>query len=363
MARRAASGRARRLALVVNAPGLQVRRAEAFRRHLAPRYHVEVTVAPGSRQLAGLRAADAVYVIDPGRRGFPAVLAGRMLRRPVVVELGDPQGELYRVQGRGPLASRIGSGIDRVVSRHADAVVVRGRGLADILDVRAPWIEVPDGVDLDHFRPGRDGGVRATLGVPEDALVVGLTGSLHWSQKLRFGYGWDVVEALAHLRDQPVWALIVGAGAGLQHLGRRAAELGVEGRIVFPGEVPHHEVPCYLGAMDVCVSTQSNDAIGRGRTTAKLPEYLACDRFVLATVVGAAAEVLPSEMLLPYEGQRDDGHPGRLAQRLAGLVPRRRELRVGAGTRRIAEQLYCYRLLATKVQDLLDRVLSTRARD
>jgi glycosyltransferase involved in cell wall biosynthesis len=108
--------------------------------------------------------------------------------------------------------------------------------------------------------------------------------------------------------------------------------------------------------MDVCLSRQTDDDVGWSRTTAKLPEYLACDRHVLATAVGAASEVLPDEMLLPYEGSYDSGHVVRLAERLAALVPRQGELRRGAGTRRIALERYSYPALARSLSSFLYEV-------
>lgn len=343
-----------RMAMVVNADGLQVRRAKAFRRYLHPTFDVSVLVAPGRSDLRSLGTAHLVYVIDPGRRGFPAAFAAWLARRPVIVEMGDPQARLYHALGRSLAAVATGAGIDWLVTRRARAVVVRGRGLADVLRPRVPWTEIPDGVDLDLFRPGVGGDVRAALGIPAGALVVGLVGSLQWARRPGAGYGWDVVESLAELRDDPVWGLVVGDGVGLPHLRRRAKELGVADRLIFPGRVPHEQVPQYVSAMDVCVSTQSNDAVGRGRTTAKLPEYLACDRFVLATAVGGAAEVLPEEMLLPYEGQKDPGHPARLARRLTELLPHQAELRRGVGTRSIAERRYAYPVLAKRLAKFLE---------
>jgi glycosyltransferase involved in cell wall biosynthesis len=345
------------VAIVVNADGLQVRRADAFRRHLEPEFAVDVLVAPGAQELRRVARADAVYVIDPGRRGFPAAAVGSLARRAVVVEVGDPQGALYRALGRGRGAVAAGAAIDRLVARRAHALVVRGRGLADALRPRIPWAEIPDGVDLDLFRPGADGEVRSELGIPEDAFVVGLAGSLAWAPGAGIGYGWDVVECLASVRGENVWGLVVGDGEGRGRLRKRADELGVGGRLILPGRVPHENVPRYLCAMDVCISTQTNDAVGRGRTTAKLPEYLACDRFVLATRVGAAADVLPREMLLPYEGQADRGHPARLARRVVELLPRRAELRRGVGTRAIAEERYGYPLLAARLAAFLRGVL------
>lgn len=347
------------MVMAVNAgEGNMVRRARAFARRLSG-FDVEILAAPTARRVAAsLRRADLAYVIDPGRRGFPAALTARLKGRPVVVEMGDPQASLYRAQGRGLSSVLAGAAMDRAVAEGATGVVVRGRGLAEVLQLRVPWVEIPDGVDSELFRPEAGGGIRARLGIPPSALVAGCIGSIEWSEATGTCYGWDLVEALGLLRDRPVWALIVGGGAGVERLRRRADMLGVAQRLVMPGRVPHEDVPAYICTMDVCVSTQSNDEVGRSRTTAKLPEYLACDRFVLATEVGGAADVLPPEMLLPYRGSRDDLHPARLARRLADLLPRRAELRRGAGTRPLALERYSYPVLSARLDAFLREVMN-----
>ncbi|HSH62147.1 MAG TPA: glycosyltransferase [Acidimicrobiales bacterium] len=345
-----ASGRARRLAIVVNRAGIQENRANAVAALLDPEFEVRVVVSASSSEVwNAARWADLMYIIDPGKKGFPAAALGRLKGRPVVVEMGDPQGPLYRAQGRASPAVLTGALMDALVARRATGVVVRGRRLAEDLGVRVPWIEVPDGVDIDVFRPLPVEDLRRSLGLSEETLVVGLTGSLQMAGRPPRTYGWDIVDALAHLRDQPVRGLIVGDGPGRAWLQRRASDLGVADRLLLPGRVAHAEVPRYISAMDVCVSTQSNDLIGRARTTAKLPEYLACDRYVLATMVGGAVDVLPPEMLCPYQGSHDVTHPERLARRLAALVPRRAELSAGAGTRSIACARYAYPMLADRL--------------
>ncbi len=343
-----------RLAMIVNSrggeAGIMARRATALAKHLSPECMADVQVAPTRRcLLAAIRRSDAVYVMNPGRIGFPAWVLARAMRRPVFAEVGDPQAALYRAQGRGSAAIAIGSSIDRVVARASTGVVVRGRRLAGILGVTVPWIEVPDGVDLERFRPGGTPSLRNRLGLPVSTPIVGVLGSLEWSERFQMAYGWDIIEALRDPRARGYQAMIVGNGSGQAHLRGLAQSLGVADRVIFTGSVPADDVPAYISAMDICMSTQSNDDVGRGRTTAKLPEYLACDRYVLATDVGGASDVLPSEMLMPYVGVKDRDHPKRLAMRLAELAPRQPELRVGAGTRVLAERHFNYEVLSRRI--------------
>lgn len=349
-----------RVVVVVNASGLQERRAAGLARH--SRHHVIRTlVAPSAARVAKVaRAAEVAYVIDPGRSGAVGAVAARLARTPCVIELGDPQGLLYRGQGRSAASVAVGQAIDHAVARRADAVVVRGRGLVADLAIRRPWAFLPDGVDLELFDDANVGDVRAGLGIADGTLVVGLVGSLTWSGTHSWCYGMELVEALALLSDLPVVGLIVGDGTGLEQLRWRAAKHGVASRVITTGRVPHSEVPPLLKAMDICVSTQTNDPIGRGRTTAKLPEYLACDRFVLASRVGEAAAVLPEEMLLPYKDAFDVTYPRLLADRVRALFPRQQQLRVSGGTRALAQAHFGYEQLADQWDDILEQTVQRR---
>jgi glycosyltransferase involved in cell wall biosynthesis len=176
-----------------------------------------------------------------------------------------------------------------------------------------------------------------------------VVGSINWSSRARFTYGLDLVEAIARDEAGSAHALIVGDGTGVEVLRRRATELGVAGRVHLVGRVAHELVPEHLNAMDVCVSTQTPDEVGRSRTTAKLPEYLACDRWVLASRVGGAAQLLPESMLMATELVNWPAYVGEMSARLGQLTTRLPEVREGARTRAIAEREFDYEMLARRV--------------
>src|SRR5207253_1209595 len=167
---------------------------------------------------------------------------------------------------------------------------------------------IPDGVDTRQFFPRTEEAVRREYGL-NGYVIVGLLGSLIWNDRWQMGYGWELVEVIDRLRDLPVKAVIIGDGSGLSRLKAQFAARGLEGRALFLGRVPYDDLPRYLNTMDVCISTQTNDGAGRVRTTGKLPLYLACGRFVLASQVGEAARVLLEEMLIPYSGTKDEEYP------------------------------------------------------
>src|SRR5581483_1424566 len=124
----------------------------------------------------------------------------------------------------------------------------------------------------------------------------------------------------------------------------------------FLGRLPYEELPAYLNAIDVCLSTQSNDLAGQVRTTGKLPLYLACGRYVLASRVGEAARVLPDEMLVDYHGSFDPAYPERLAGRVRELLDDPARLGAARDTPRIAAEYFDYDRLAERVAAVINRL-------
>jgi glycosyltransferase involved in cell wall biosynthesis len=310
-------------------------RAGAFASRLAAGWRATVVCRRGSR-------AQSV-------KAFAAALAGD---RPAVTYVMDMGADAVTA---GLLATY---GLEELALRTSDHIVVRGSYHRELLARRrVASTFVPDGVDLDRVRPVDGSHVRRRLGL-DDALVVGLVGSSMWSPRLEIAYGWDLVELLGLVRDLPVRGLLIGDGSGVERLAARARELGIADRLVFAGRQPLAELPQWLGACDVCLSTQTNDVPGRVRTTGKLPLYLASGRYVLASRVGEAARILPDEMLVPYEGSVDRDYPVRLAERIRHLHGRRERLATGAQGRVLARRHFDYDLLARR----LDGVLSGRER-
>jgi glycosyltransferase involved in cell wall biosynthesis len=311
---------------------------------------------------------DLVYIVDTAYAGvFAAVAASGLLRCRVLTDTGDAAYELARSTGN---YSRWQLGLIRLVEHLAlhrvDGVVVRGSFHRELLrnqGVRSVEF-IPDGAQAVGIGPeefGKAEVLRAHLGF-EGSLVVGIVGSMIWSERYQMCYGWDVVEAMAFLTDVNVRALLVGDGDGRARLEARARVLGVLERVQFVGRVEAAELLPYLLAMDVCISTQSNDTPGWVRTTGKLPLYLAAGRYVVATDVGEAHRVLPEVgCLLPYAGVRDDEHPARLAVHLRGLAANRRLLEKATAGPEVFAREFDYRVLAKKAWSFCHQVMGREA--
>ncbi len=301
-------------------------------------------------QLAQLRPS-IVYVLDMGLSGVLAALIYKAQSGArVVIDTGDAITALARsAQLRGPAGLAATWLLEEAGLRFADRLVVRGSKHRELLARRglnATWI--PDGFEADLFYP--------EMKRPRDGkLCVGLLGSITWNGKLEATYGWDLVETLALLPNEDLRGLVVGDGTGLNALREHAARRGVERRIKFTGRIPYEELRPWIQSMDICLSTQTNDLPGQVRTTGKLPLYMACGRFVLASRVGEAARVLPEEMLVDYDGSCDSAYPAKLASRLRSLMEAAVDFEAaGARLAREVAPEFEYGRLSTRLQEVLD---------
>jgi len=325
-----APGRLRVLLLARQRGGLMDQRARALAARAGPGVDVELAHRPvtpqGARALVArvlTARVDAVYVFDTNPRELAPAVLRRLRGTPLVLEAGDAVAAHMRAIGAGRARVAWRGAFERGGWHGADVLVVRGEGFRDVLSelgVTRPVHVLPDGVDLGRFRPDAPTRFRRRVGLSEDAVAIGVVGSIVWNPRAQTAYGWELVEALP-LVPPRVHAVVVGEGDGVAHLRARAAELGVADRLVTPGRVPHDLVPDVLGGLDAVTWTQTPDAVGRCRTTMKLPEYLACGKYVLASDVGEARRcVTANGYRIPYAGGRDPAYVSGLVDAIRALA-------------------------------------------
>lgn len=322
-------------------------------------FDVEVLIRRASRRADGRRYAAAagraavVYAVDLAA----APLLGALFRSrsaKLIIDTGDaPSAFLRVVRARG---ARIAAAhiMEAYAYRAAGAFVVRGTYHPQFLRAQGFGKEVhvvPDGVDLDAFRPVDGDGLREQLGLT-DAFTVGIQGHFTWYPRLGGGLGWELLHAIALRPDLPIHAVLMGDGHGLAELRRLAEELGISDRLHVIGRVPYRSLARYLAICDVCLLTQTNDASSWIRTTGKLPVYLASGRYVLATRVGTAADLLPDEMLLDYHGSWDRSYPARLADAIARVARDPERVEKGWALRELASR-FDYRTVAAQAADVV----------
>src|SRR5205814_1893675 len=139
-------------------------------------------------------------------------------------------------------------------------------------------VELPNGVDVERFRPGlASGELRARYGLARMEQVVLFVGGL---DRAHYFKGLPVLlRALARL-PKDVALLVVGDGDRREAYARLARAAGLGRRVRFAGSVADAELPRHYALADLVVlpSTTRGEAFGL-----VLLEAMACSRAVVAS--------------------------------------------------------------------------------
>jgi glycosyltransferase involved in cell wall biosynthesis len=110
------------------------------------------------------------------------------------------------------------------------------------------FVELPIGVDFDHFRPGKNPKLRQKLGIDPNEIVFVYTGTFKPVRRLH-----RVVHAF-HLALQSIpnlHLLFVGEGIDVPRLKETAKSLGIAPQIHFTGLVSYENMPAAMHAADI----------------------------------------------------------------------------------------------------------------
>jgi glycosyltransferase involved in cell wall biosynthesis len=139
--------------------------------------------------------------------------------------------------------------LSRWLYRRAARIVTAGEALRqDLIErtgVPAERIEsVPTGADPAVYQPGDRHSVRTRLGLPNDAMLIGIVATLRSWKGHRF-----LLEAMPKLRRADVHLAIVGDGPQRAALEAQTDALGLRSRVLFVGQ--QNDVAPWLSAFDV----------------------------------------------------------------------------------------------------------------
>ncbi|MHC4134516.1 MAG: glycosyltransferase [Planctomycetota bacterium] len=193
----------------------------------------------------------------------------------------------------------------------AAAVIAVSRALAtamrDLKLCDGPIEVVANGVDRSRFHPRPRAEARKALDLDGAGRFVVCVGHLApvYRQEL-------LLRALAHA-DAPADLSVrfLGEGADRARLEALALALGVRGRVVFEGTVPHERIPLWFAASNG--SVQLNRSAGSPNAVL---ESVACGLPVLASAIPAMREALQA----PEQGMLVEPRPEAVARGLARLV-------------------------------------------
>lgn len=150
-------------------------------------------------------------------------------------------------------------------------------------------IYVPCGVDLNLFDPEKvaEADIPARRGRP----VVLYQGAV--SRFTGCSYLVDVARKVIAEAHRDILFLIVGDGPYLEEMRTEVVACGLSDFFIFTGRVPHHNVPSFIAAADVCLAPfPSRRDVMIGVFPIKVVEYMAMGKTVLASDIPSVRRIL-----------------------------------------------------------------------
>jgi glycosyltransferase involved in cell wall biosynthesis len=209
------------------------------------------------------------FIVGTFRKLFLASLAARIggVRRVVArvgLESDTPRSAKYRF----------------VLARWVDAVVVNASRMRPAFAALPGWSDarvpvIHNGVTV----PAADGSMRAELGIPADAPVVGTVARLARQKRID-----RLLHSLALLPPE-THCVVAGGGGRLERLRTLADELGIGARVHFVGH--RDDTGTVLATLDLFVTASDSEGLSNA-----MLEALACGVPVVSTPVSGAEDAL-----------------------------------------------------------------------
>ena len=211
--------------------------------------------------------------------GLACLILRWLLDIPYVVSSGDAVAPFIAMKSN-PIVGYFAQLYEQLLCRFCAGFI----GWTPYLVGRALTFGAPRGVtaagwSLKNYQPEESDRyrqqTREKLGIPPQAIVYGIVGSLSWVEKLQYCYGVELVRARQKIpQSADIYVIVVGDGTGMLRLQTLAGDLWGT-KIILTGNIPNDRVFEYLAAMDVASLPQSVDGVGSFRYTTKVSEYLA----------------------------------------------------------------------------------------
>ena len=259
---------------------------------------------------------------------FAAWALGVRFRAPFVFEVRDLWPEIFVQLGvlKNRQLIRLLEAAELWLYRRAARVVTVTRGFAENIAARGIAAEkivvIPNGADLERFRPGpRSETVRAALGAGDADFLVLYIGAHGISHALE-----RVLEVAEKLRARPgIRFALVGDGARKAVLVRLAEEKGLANVMFLPSQ-PRESVPDFYRSADLCLVPLRNVPLFSTFIPSKMFEIMGCGRPILGAVRGEAAEILRESGGAVVVNPEDTEAMSRSIERLAADPAARAEM-------------------------------------
>ncbi len=211
---------------------------------------------------------DVVHTYSEFGLGFFGKLISKVYGIPMIHTYHTMYEDYVHYVANGHLITRKGAQkFSRVFCNRAQAVIApteKTRAYLQAIGVKRPMTVIPTGIDFSPFDPSnfkdnKLNQLRASVGLREDDLVVGVIGRIAKEKSVDI-----IVTAMPALLEKVPNAklMIVGDGPARQPLTEQARALGVEDAVFFTGSRPWGEIPQYYRIADVFATASTSETQG-----------------------------------------------------------------------------------------------------
>ncbi|HUX65308.1 TIGR04063 family PEP-CTERM/XrtA system glycosyltransferase [Sulfuricella sp.] len=255
------------------------------------------TLATRLAEIVPLIRPDILHAHSPALNAIAALRVGSKHGIPVVYEVRafwEDAAVDHGTSKEWGMRYRLTRGLETHAFKRVDAVTTICEGLRrDIVARGIPEQKVtviPNAVDIERFSVGGTGDatLKQQLGLIGHRII-GFIGSF---------YAYEGLDLLLQafptiLKAVPdARLLLVGGGPQDDNLKRLAAELGIQGKVVFTGRVPHDQVQRYYDLVDILAYPRHSMRLTELVTPLKPLEAMAQGRLLVASDVGGHKELI-----------------------------------------------------------------------
>jgi colanic acid biosynthesis glycosyl transferase WcaI len=310
--------------------------------------------------LFGLRKCerpDWIFVESPPLTlMLPAILAGRVWRVPVIMNVADLWPDSIRALGlaRSSFVVKLLERLERFAYAQSDAVTAISPGVRQslILEKNVPASKIlvlPNGVDPDKFRPQPpDEELQRQLRLQNQKIIL-FAGTHGLAQGLE-----NALAAAKLLQDERVHFLFIGDGSAKARLVRLANEWRLC-NVTFLAPVDPSEVARYFSIAECGLACQRDIALLEGNRPAKITSIMACGKPVIFAGKGEGARLVEEARGgVVVQPENSEALANAIREVIANPA---RAAEMGRNGRAFVEQHFGWNLL---VRDWLAQVLALR---
>jgi PEP-CTERM/exosortase A-associated glycosyltransferase len=247
-------------------------------------------------EVAEVEKPDLLHAHSPVLNAIPAIRAGRKLGLPVVYEIRafwEDAAVDHGTYAEESCKYKLVRSIETRACRQVDQVAILCNGLkADLVKRGIPEDKITpvfNGVNPADFKSSPPDPEYLQRWNLSGKTVIGFIGSFYRYEGLDL-----LIRSFATIcRDrQDVVLLLVGGGETNAELKKLVMDLGISGRVVMPGRIPHERIPGVYELIDVLVYPRYPMRLTDLVTPLKPLEAMAMGKVLLASDVGGHRELI-----------------------------------------------------------------------